>query len=84
MSFAPRQDWSAYRALVSTHEQRHVRGLTIAQKFLLYEDLYRLVVDPRYDSTRVKRLDQQRWEQKLRLRRKLIGIYSAADRQNRG
>ena len=80
MSFAPQQDWSTYRALAKDADIADARKLSIAQRFVLYEDLFRLVTSGQPSPINCERQQRLRWENKLALRVKLCSAFGAMDR----
>lgn len=84
MSFAPQQNWPAYRALTAEADRRHARSLSIEQRFSLYEDLFTIVCRKGNPSPDNERVEQRRWAEKMALRRRLNEIYKAADQRTCG
>ena len=84
MSYAPQQDWSAYRDMTKNLERDIARRLTMEQRFDLYADLFRMVCCPKASAIQRDRIEQQRWTQKLALRLKWNSIYQATEQDRRG
>ncbi len=78
MRKAPQQDWSAYEAATRQYEVERLRQLGSQQRFVLYEDLYRLISDGRRGGD-WSRLNAWHWEQKIALRQRLIDAYHGLD-----
>jgi hypothetical protein len=84
MSFAPQQNWTAYRALTKEADRQHARSLTVEQRFALYEALFEAVCCGLEPSPGRDRAEQRRWTEKLAMRRRLNEIYKTADQHRRG
>jgi hypothetical protein len=84
MSFAPQQNWTAYRALTKEVDRQHARSLTVEQRFAIYEDLLALVINHRNAAAGSDRAEQRRWTEKLAMRRRLNEIFKTADQHRRG
>jgi len=84
MSFAPQQDWSAYRDMTKNLDRDNARRLTMKQRFDLYADLFRMVCCRNSSAIQRDRIEQHRWTQKLALRLKWNSIYQAAEQDRRG
>jgi len=77
--FAPRRDWTDFENRTRAAEIAWLRGLTPADKFAIYCDLFSLVHqvhDPRVDR---HRLEQRRWQQKLADRRIAVEAFRKLD-----
>jgi hypothetical protein len=79
MSDAPRQDWAAYEAAVRPHELERLRRMTPAEKFALYADMFELVTANRIGTDEWTRLDELRWQEKLRIRNKMVKAFRKLD-----
>lgn len=84
MSFAPQQNWTAYQALTKESDRQYARGLSVEQRFALYEDLFAIVCCRRDPTAGGDHAEQRRWAEKLALRRRLNDIYLTADQRRRG
>jgi hypothetical protein len=76
---APRQDWAAYEAAVRPHELERLRRMTPADKFALYEDMFELFTAGRIGTKEWKRLEELRWQEKLRIRNRMVEAFRKWD-----
>lgn len=65
---APRQNWDLYRAMTAAHDREYARRLSMAEKFAIYEDLFRIVNSQPRTPEELELLEASRWKQKLALR----------------
>lgn len=73
MSFAPKQNWNAYHSLVNPKLIARERSLSAVQKHNLYVEIFNHVCAAKGSDGSV-RSDGQ-FEEKLKLRRKLLTAY---------
>lgn len=76
---APRQDWAFYDAAVRPHELERLGRMTPAEKFALYEDMFELVTAGRIGTEEWARLEEMRWQEKLRIRNKMVEAFRKLD-----
>ena len=84
MSFAPQQDWEAYRSLVDKQTPSAVARRSVEEKFQVYCDLYNVIWVARSQQNSGPHVDHPRREEKLRLRMMLVATFQALDDHNRG
>ena len=84
MLSAPRQDWKLYEERCRDEHVRWMRGLTPAESMNLYESLHRWVVAHADHSPRAVIREEQRWQEKLALRRRMLEAFAALDRLRHG
>ena len=70
MSFAPQHDWDFYRSIASHYDLDIER--TPEERLKVYADFYNTVAQLRTHQPRSRTFDRDRWEEKLRLRRKIV------------
>jgi len=75
-------DWIAYRQRCEASHIQWLRDLTPAESLRLYQGLHRLAMSQCDDSPGWQRLEQQRWREKVAIRRKLHEAFAALDASN--
>jgi hypothetical protein len=80
---APRQDWAAYEKLAGPSDAAWLRGLTVAERFALYADLFNMVWDARRGPGDWQRLEQWHWQQKLATRLRMVEAFNQLDQRTR-
>jgi hypothetical protein len=77
---APQHDWSFYEAKTRTSDAECLRGLTTAERFALYASLYNTIWNARQNLPGDwERLERQRWEEKLEIRRRMVDAFRKLD-----
>jgi hypothetical protein len=79
MVVLPQQDWRAYQSRAQASEAAWLRGLSAADRFVLYADLFTIVWDAGRRRGDWERLERWSWQQKLALRRRLVEAYRMRD-----
>jgi hypothetical protein len=70
---APQHDWSFYEAKTRDSDAAWIRGLSTKERFDLYASLFNTLWNARQNLPGDwERLDNQRWQEKLELRRKMV------------
>jgi hypothetical protein len=80
---APRQNWELYESLSRSADAAWIRGLTLSQRLEIYSELFNLVWQARDPAADNDRLEQQRWQEKLMLRKRLSEAFAQWDQQRR-
>jgi hypothetical protein len=83
MNIAPRQDWAALRTLAKDADASWLRGLSVAERFDLYADLFGIVWEAQRSQGITERLEKWNWDRKLACRRRLAEAYSKLDELRR-
>jgi hypothetical protein len=83
MGIAPRQNWTALRKLAKDADAAWVRGLSIAERFDLYADMFRIVWEAQRSQEVGKRLENWNWDRKVAARRHQIHAFSKLDELTR-
>jgi hypothetical protein len=77
---APRHDWSFYEAKSRASEAAWNRELSTSERFDLYASLFNTIWNARQNLPRdSERLDDQRWQEKLAMRRRMIDAFHKLD-----
>lgn len=76
---APKQDWNAYAAMTAASDAAWIRGLTVSDKFALYQEMFRLMWSAPRDPAERERLERWRWEQKLETRLRMVEAFRKLD-----
>jgi len=84
MQFAPQQNWSLYRAMSAAADAAWIRGLSTAQRFAIYRDLYNAIWNARGVQGDWERLDSMRWQEKLAARRRMVEAFEKLDLRMHG
>ena len=84
MDFAPKQDWQKFEALVADYERQYPAEFTLEEKFEKYAALFNLLHSAKPKRSFEHPLEQQRWEEKLKLRQKMVAAFHAIDERKRG
>jgi len=79
MFVAPQQNWKLYEAMTAESDAARQRSLTVQQKYELYCDMFNLMWAARSGPGNWERLDQWRWEEKLKLRRRMVEAFAKLD-----
>ena len=80
---APRQNWTAYADRVKPIDAAWLRALTCAERFDLYADMFKMVLQSSDQRKDQSRLEQWSWEQKVAARRRQLNAYNALDKLKR-
>jgi hypothetical protein len=80
----PQQDWMEYEARTAKTDAAWIRGLSVSERFALYDDLFSIVWGARRGPGDWERLDRWHWQQKLAARLQLVEMLSKLDQENRG
>jgi hypothetical protein len=74
MSFAPQHDWEGYAARTGAADAAWIRSLSLSERFAIYADMFDLAWEARQSNPALdwQALDEQRWQEKLALRMKLV------------
>jgi hypothetical protein len=83
MNIAPRQDWTIFRTLARDADAAWMRGLSVAERFDLYADLFGIVWEAQRNQGIAERLEKWNWDRKLASRRRLADAYSKLDELRR-
>jgi len=77
---APQNDWSFYEAKTRDSDAAWSRDLSTTERFDLYANLFNTFWNARQSLPgNWERLDSQRWQEKLELRRKMVDIFRKLD-----
>lgn len=79
MSIAPQHDWRLYDSMASESEAAWLRGLTPADRYTIYADLFQLVWESRQREGDWERLDRWNWQTKLAMRQRMLTAYRGRD-----
>ena len=82
MGIAPRQNWTAYRERAKDADAAWLRGLSIAERFDLYADLFGIVWEAQGNRGN-ERLEVWNWNRKVAARRRQIHAFSKLDELTR-
>lgn len=77
-----RHNWELFQQKCLPHEAEWLRSLTDSEALLLYQDLHKLARAQQDESPGWKRLEQQRWQEKVAIRRKLHEAFTRLDQRN--
>jgi hypothetical protein len=81
---APQHDWHFYEVQTRASEAEWIRGLTTAERFALYASLFNTIWNARQNLPGDwERLEAQRWQEKLELRRRMIDAFRELDELHR-
>lgn len=83
MSDAPKQDWAEYERRCREANAAWVRGLSTADRFALYADLYRIVRESRCAQGDWRRLEEWNWNRKVADRRRVVTALLKLDQYHR-
>jgi hypothetical protein len=75
----PKQNWSLYEAWTRQHDVDWLRGLSLQDRFAIYEDLFNVIWTARGNSSDWARLDRRSWHQKLAIRLRQVEAFSKLD-----
>jgi hypothetical protein len=78
---APQQDWAAYDAAVRPIELERLRRMTPAERFSVYASLHHLLTEGRMGTKDWEKMEAWRWQNKLRLRERMVRAYRKLDEQ---
>jgi hypothetical protein len=79
----PQYDWAAYESIIRPYGVEELRRMTPAQKFAVCEALYRVFVAPYVGTPEWKQYEQRRWQEKLRIRMKMVDAFRKLDQHCR-
>ena len=79
MGIAPRQNWAALRTFTKDADAAWLRGLSIAERFDLYADMFRIVWKAERSREIEQRLLNWNWDRKIAARRRQIHAFSKLD-----
>jgi len=77
---APRQNWNAYDARILKSDAEWIRGLSIQDRFAIYEDAFNLIWSSEKAPGDWSRVDRWRWGEKLAHRLRAIDAFTKLDR----
>ena len=81
---APQHDWSFYEAKTRGSDAEWLRGLTTSERFELYASLFNTIWNARQNLPGDwERLENQRWQEKLELRRQMVDAFKKLDQFRR-
>jgi hypothetical protein len=80
MHDAPKQDWPMLERLSRSTDAAWIRGLTPADRFAIYADLFDLIWQARRDPGEWKRLEDWHWKHKLATRLRMVDAFNKLDR----
>lgn len=88
MSFAPQNNWPAYREMTRSSDEHWVRNLSLEERFTLYADLFNSLWRARQDSQGITpadrdRLDRWNWERKRSERDRQVQAFLKRDERIR-
>jgi hypothetical protein len=79
--FAPTQyDWQLYEDRCREAEAEWLRSLTTEKSLALYSEMCRLANSQRDDSPGWQGLEEQRWAEKVAIRKKMVSAFQSLDR----
>lgn len=81
MRFAPQRDWDFYRSIASQHDVSVER--TPEERLQVYADFFNTVAHLRAHQPRSSAFDQNRWDEKLLVRRKVVAALQGMEKWNR-
>jgi hypothetical protein len=77
---APQHDWSFYDAKTRASHAEWNRRMSITERFDLYVSLFNTIWNARQNLARdSKRLDDQRWQEKLAMRDRMVDAFHKLD-----
>jgi hypothetical protein len=77
---APQHDWSYYEAKTRDSDAAWNRGLSTQERFDLYASLFNTIWNARQSLPGDwDRLDNQRWQEKLTMRRRMVDAFHKLD-----
>ncbi|MGE3241308.1 MAG: hypothetical protein AB7G28_22475 [Pirellulales bacterium] len=84
MVTAPQQNWQLVEKLSRADDVAWLRSLSSHDRFALYAGLLKLIRSSTLTPEEQERLERQRWEDKLVLRRKTVEAFHKLDELHRG
>ena len=79
----PKQRWAWYEEKCRSEHTAWLRSLSPAASFALCEDLYRLARRAQDGASAAERMEQERWQEKLALRKRVVAALTELDRRRR-
>jgi hypothetical protein len=77
---APEHDWSFYEAKTRDCDAAWVRGMSVQKRFDLYASVFNTLWTARQSLPGDwDRLDAQRWQEKLAMRRRMVKAFQQLD-----
>jgi hypothetical protein len=77
---APQHDWAFYESKTRDSNAAWNRGLSMKERIDLYASLFNTIWNARQSLPRDwERLDNQRWQEKLSLRRRMVDAFHKLD-----
>jgi hypothetical protein len=77
---APQHDWSFYEAQTRESQATWFREQTLQERFDLYASLFNTLWSARQNLPGDwERLERQRWQEKLELRRRMVSAFQKLD-----
>ncbi len=83
MSYAPKQNWSLYEKLCQAEHTRWFRSMTVQESWMLYCSMFDLGQQMAHNSPPDPAAEQRRWEEKLKLRQRMVKAFSRLDEWRR-
>src|SRR3954447_9129454 len=81
---APQHDWSIYEAKTRDSDAAWIRGLSMKERFDLYASMFNTFWNARQSLPGDwERLDKQRWQEKLTMRRRMVDAFHKLDELRR-
>ena len=74
-----RHDWRRYEELCRAEHVQWLRSLTSSDSLAIMESLHSLAMSLQDGSPGQERLERERWEEKLAIRRRMCQVYAKMD-----
>ena len=80
---APKQNWSLYDKLCQAEHTRWLRSLTVQESWTLYCSMFDVAQQMNQNSPPDAAAEEQRWDEKLKLRQRMVKAFARLDEWRR-